>query len=70
MPLGRYRLKTPTLALVEEEGRHVAHTVPGGAIVVLDRKAGDGEKLVEVVWDGKRVMMFAQDLRSRGERTE
>src|SRR5438876_802887 len=45
MPLGRYRLKTPTLALLEEDGRHVAHTVPGGAIVVLDRKAGDGEKL-------------------------
>ena len=67
---GRYRLKTPTLALLEEEGRHVAHTVPSGAIVVLDRAPTDGEKLVEVVWDGRRVMMFAQDLRSRGERTE
>jgi hypothetical protein len=27
----------------------------------------DGDKLVEVVWEGKRVMMFTQDLRKRAE---
>ena len=27
----------------------------------------DGHKLVDVEWEGKRVMMFALDLRERGE---
>jgi hypothetical protein len=69
MPVRRYRLKNPTLALLEEDGRHVAHTVPTGAIVAVDGNF-DGDKLVAVQWDGKKVMMFAQDLRSRAEPTE
>jgi len=64
---GRYRIKNPTVALVEEDGRHVAHMVPAGSIITTDGAAFDGEKLINVVWDGKTVMMFAQDLRSRAE---
>jgi hypothetical protein len=56
----------PTIALFFEEGRQVAHTVPEGAVV---RVAGlDGDKLIEVVWEGQTILMFAQDIRSRGER--
>jgi hypothetical protein len=69
MPVGRYRFSSPTLALLEEGGRHVARTVPAGAVVEVDG-AFEKEKLVEVLWDGKRVMMFAQDLRSRAELAE
>ena len=65
-PLGRYRFNSPTLALLEEEGHHVARTVPAGAIVEVDGTLEAG-RLVEVLWDGKRVMMFAQDLKSRAE---
>ena len=66
MPVGRYRITNPTIAMILEDGRHVAHTVPSGAIIsVPNGKPFDGEKLMEVVWDGKTVMMFAQDLRSR-----
>ena len=64
---GHYRITSPTLALIEEGGRHVAHTVPTGAIVTVEGDAFDGEKLVNVIWDGKEVMMFAQDLRVRAE---
>jgi hypothetical protein len=67
VPVGRYRIKSPTLVLFEEEGRHIAHTVPSGAIVTVDGQAFNHNKLVEVLWDQKRVMMFAQDLESRGE---
>jgi hypothetical protein len=69
MPVGRYRFNSPTLALLEEEGRHVARTVPAGAVVEVDGTF-ENNKLVEVVWDGKRVMMFAQDLKSRAELAE
>ena len=67
MPLGRFRIMNPTIALFHEDGRHVAHTVPEGAVVRVDSAAFDGDKLVDVTWDGKKVMMFTQDLRSRAE---
>jgi hypothetical protein len=64
---GRYRITSPTLALFEQDGRHIAHTVPTGAIVTVDTNGFDGNKLVSVTWDGEAVMMFTQDLRSRSE---
>jgi hypothetical protein len=67
MPLGRYRLKNPTLALHDEGGRHVARTVPAGAVVLVDGATFDGNKLVEVSWDGTKVMMFTEDLKSRAD---
>ena len=68
MPIGRYRINEPTLALFQEDGHHVAHIIPAGAFVKVDSKTFDGDKLVDVIWDKKKVMMFTQDLRSRGER--
>jgi hypothetical protein len=62
---GVYRIKTPTVALFEENGGQVARTVPAGAVISIDSAAFDGEKLVNVTWDGKSAMMFAQDLRAR-----
>jgi hypothetical protein len=68
-PLGRYRFNSPTLALLEEAGRHIARTVPAGSVVEGDG-AIERDRLVKVQWDGKRMMMFAQDLRSRAELIE
>jgi hypothetical protein len=65
MPIRRYRITNPTIAVFLEDGRHVAHMVPGGAVVTIDTAALDGDRLVDVTWEGKKVMMFAQDLRSR-----
>jgi hypothetical protein len=64
---GAYRIKTPTVALFEENGAHVARMVPAGSVINVDGAAFDGEKLVNVTWEGKSVMMFAQDLRARAE---
>lgn len=69
MPFVRYRLKTPTLALLQDEGRQVARTVPAGAIVEIDGTPND-DKLVKVLWDGQKLMMFVQDLQSKAEPTE
>jgi len=69
MAVWRYRLQNPTLALLEEEGRHVAQTIPTGAVVAVEG-VFDGENLVEILWDGKKMMMFVQDLRSRADLAE
>ena len=66
MPMDQYRISSPTIALFLEEGCHVAHVVPEGALVSIDGKTFNGNKLTEVTWDEKVVMMFTQDLRSRG----
>jgi hypothetical protein len=66
MASGRYRIIDPTIGVFQEEGKQVARTVPKGAVVTLaDEKSWDSNALIEVCWEGKSVMMFAQDLRSR-----
>jgi hypothetical protein len=67
MRIGRYRITSPSLALFHEDGRHVAHTVPTGAFITVDSAAFDGDRLVDVTWNRKNVMMFTQDLRSRAQ---
>ena len=64
----KYRIKSATIALFWEEGRHVAHMVPTGSIITIDSEQINGNKLTEVLWAEKKVMMFTQDIRSRGEK--
>ena len=64
----KYRITTPTIALFPVDGRHVARTVPDGALVSIDESVLHQNKLVEVLWNETRVMMFAQDVRTRGEK--
>ncbi len=70
MAAERYRIKDPTIAMSHDDGRGVAYTVSVGAIVELRDGPLDGDKLVEVMWNGKPVMMFTQDLRLRAERID
>ena len=65
----KYRINTPTIALVFEEGRHIARSIPSGAeITVSDDTSVQENKLIEVRRVEKTVMMFAQDIRARGEK--
>jgi hypothetical protein len=61
-----FRLTCATIALFPEADRQVARALPQGSVIVA--KKIDGDKLVEVIREGKTVLMFAQDIRSRGER--
>lgn len=61
-----FRLRSATIALFPEDDRQVARTLPTGS--VIEAKTIEGNKLVEVVWEEKTVLMFAQDIRARGER--
>ena len=65
-----YLISTPTIALFLEDGRHVAHLVPVGAVISTDGKPFNGNRLIEVSWAEKIVMMFTQDLRTRGKKAD
>jgi len=41
----------------------------GGIVTILAIVAGPlaGNRMIDVIWNGKTVMLFAQDLRKRGE---
>ena len=66
-----FRLKTPTLGIISSDDSHrVAVTIPKDAIVTVVNGPLDSNRLVDVLWEGKTVMMFTQDPRNRGERVE
>jgi hypothetical protein len=63
--VSRRRLKIPTLGIVAATG--VAECVPVGAIVVIPVALLNHAQLIDCVWEGKAMRMFARDLRDRGE---
>lgn len=71
-----YRMKTPTLALLAKDGQDTPvsssgglslTTIPVGAGVEVIGGPFNGNRLVDVRWEGKTVMMFTNDIRDRGE---
>ena len=52
----RFKLKNPTLALDVVNSKRVTITIPAGAsIKVVCGPTGDGDRLVDVVWEGRNV---------------
>lgn len=43
----------------------LAASVPAGEIVEIVASPGEGSRTIDVLWSGKRVMMFASDLEER-----
>lgn len=66
MSVERYRIKEPTIAMSPDGAKGAAITVSAGSVVEVETSL-DGDKLVNVNWEGKVVKMFTQDLRSRAE---
>lgn len=63
---GKYRLTAATISVILQDGHHVAHTIPTGATITVPSGTDiSGSRLIEVILDDKRIMMFAQDLRTR-----
>lgn len=57
----------PTFALDVIDGRRVAITLPRGAVVkVVAGPTSDGDRLVDVISEGRVVTLFAFDLTVRG----
>lgn len=70
MPGECYRLKTPTLAIMVQEGQRIPVTIPLGGVVKLVDGPLNGERLVDVEWEAKPLLMFSVDPRDRGEIVE
>src|SRR5258708_2487871 len=49
----RFRLNTPTLAILTLDGHNLPVTVPTGSIVQVKNGPLDGDRLIDVVWDGE-----------------
>ena len=65
MPL--YKLRAPTLGLIQEATHHVVVSIPAGSFLRVPDGIANAAGLVEVEWDGETVQIFAADLRDRGE---
>ena len=66
--VGLFRITSPTIALFFENDRHVAQTLPTGSIVkAVDGRVGE-KGLIDIVWEDQKRLMFAIDLKSRGEK--
>ena len=63
--LGRYRLIAPVLAVFPVDGHHESASVPTGTVLDLDGKTFNGERLMDVSWDGRKVMMFTDELKTK-----
>ena len=66
--VGKLRLKKVTLAVVN--ATRIAVAVPAGAIIEIPVAPLEGNRTVDVLWDGQCMMMFVQDLRERSEKIQ
>jgi hypothetical protein len=62
----RFQLRKDTVAIADNGGKREAVTVPAGAIVKVIAGPDQGDRLIDVLWDGKSIMMFAVDVFTRG----
>ena len=67
----RFKLENPTLGLDAVDGRRVAITLPRGAVVkVVAGPTSDGDRVVDVVSEGRVVTVFTFDLTMRGPKSK
>ena len=69
MHTGKFKLDKTTLAIGDVNGKRVAVTIPAGDIVELIADPDPGNKMVDVLWEGRTVAMYATDLKWRGIQT-
>ncbi len=62
MRTGLFRLTIPTFGITSVNGFREALTVPTGALLDLKGKAFNGSSLMEVLIEGKLILMFTEDL--------
>jgi len=65
----RFRLTTMTIAVFPDDENCGVARLPLGAIISVDDTLL-ANKMIEVTFEGRKVLMFAQDIRTQGERVE
>ena len=64
----RFRLKADTLAIESSGENRVAVTVPGQEIIeVVSGPRPDDKRMVDVRWNDRILVMFAEDVDGRGQ---
>jgi hypothetical protein len=65
----QFRLKADTIAIeTHGDGRRAAITIPSGATVrILSGPRPDDRRMVDALWERRTVVMFAEDIQTRGE---
>ncbi len=63
----KYAFKRATLAISVVDGHNVPMTLPVGGVVEMVDADLNGNRLVDALWDGNRIMIFTTDVRERGE---
>ena len=62
-----FELRKPTGAIENIDGKRVAIAVPQGAVVKIMAGPNGGDDLLDVLWEGRVLVMFAVDLREIGK---
>jgi len=62
----QFRIKTTTLGISGIRYRRLPVAIPANATITVVSHTHPNH-MVDVVWEGKRLRMFAQDIRERGE---
>jgi hypothetical protein len=63
--VGKRRLTKATFGVILEASTAVS--VPAGQVVEILTTPIHGERTIDVIWDGKKVMMFVSDLGDRSQ---
>jgi hypothetical protein len=58
------------MAISAQDGTRATFMVPVNAIVSISEDPREGDRLIDVVWNGEPFLMFTQDLRQRCELIE
>jgi hypothetical protein len=62
----KYQLRAETVAIDVMDGKRVAVTIPSGAVIKIVAGPQHNDRLIDVLWDGRVVQMFAVDVEARG----
>lgn len=62
----RFRLERATLAVDVIDGKRTTVLVPVGTIIRVLSASRENQELVDVVWDNRKLQMFAVDVDVRG----
>ena len=61
MHTGRFKLDKGTLAIGDADGKRVVVTIPGGDTVKLIGDSIAEDNMIDVLWEGRTVAMYALD---------
>jgi hypothetical protein len=69
IPTGRFRLEKSTRAIGDVNGKRVAVRIPAGDVIQVLANPSPGNRMVDVLWEGRTVAMYAVDLKQWGIKT-